>query len=106
MYNIIAQLKTQLAEYESGCGASPSESILEFLWYCYSASSPIDDGQIKKAEAQLDPIFGELSFHNSNILFDTISDLCLAYQRAAFFEGLQTGFRLADELEQLKNQGS
>ena len=92
------RLTTDLAEYESRCGFDQSESILDFLWYCYSASNPIDDGRIRATEEKLDPVFQDLSYEASNSLFDLISERCLVYQRAAYFEGLGTGFRLSQEL--------
>lgn len=94
----LEDLKNILAEYESRCGIDEPESILDFLWYCYSASSPLDDGLIRDAEEKLEPVFQELSFETSNILFDRISNLCMAYQRAAFLDGLTTGVRLSEEL--------
>ena len=65
----ITQFKQQLSQYEAACGIEEPESILDFLFYWYS-----------------------------DTLFDRISDLCLSYQRAAFLEGLRTGYHLHREL--------
>ena len=94
----IELLKTQLAEYETKCGTEGSGSILDFLWYSYSASNPIDDGLIKESEQKLNPVYQELSWRNSDILSNLVTDLCTAYQRAAFLEGILIGAHLSEEL--------
>ena len=94
----IEQLKAHLAGYESKHVAANKCSILEQLWFTYSASNPVDDGYIKQSEDALSPIFQELSMQNSDTLFDLIATLCIAYQRAAFLEGIQIGARLFIEL--------
>ena len=95
----ITQLKKELAEYEKACGGEAHGSILELLWYCYSTANAVDDGRIGAAERALVPVFEELSVEASNTLDDYISDLCYAYQRAAFLEGIQVGASLTKELE-------
>lgn len=96
----IEQLKQELLTYQAKCGADRELSILDLLWYCYSASNPVDDGRIRAAEGVLKPVFAELSFETSNGLFDHISELCTAYQRAALLEGILIGYQLSAELSQ------
>lgn len=95
----ITQLKKELAEYEKACGGEAQASVLEFLWHCYSAANPVDNGEVKAAETAIMPVFQELSFDSSNMLNDLILDLCTAYQRAAFLEGIQVGAHLVEELD-------
>lgn len=95
----ITKLKQQLSQYEAACGIDKPESILDFLFYWYSASAPVDDGRILQSEQALSPVFESLTVEHSDALFDRISDLCLSYQRAAFLEGLRTGYHLHAELE-------
>lgn len=94
----IEQLNQELADYASRYGVHRAESILDLLWYCYSAANPIDDGKIQAAEKALAPVFQELSFEASDALFDLVFELCTAYQRAAFLEGIQIGVQIATEL--------
>ena len=96
-------LLTAIAAYESECGISTPESILEFLWYHYSCRNPIDDGRLRLAEKNLSPVFEELSMEASDCLTDQIVDLLNAYQRAAYLEGLCTGANLLRELESSPN---
>ena len=95
----IEQLKRDLSEYMARCGEPEPGSILDYLLYCYLSSAPVDDGAIQHCDEALAPVFEELSLENSDRLFDLISDLCAAYQRSAFLEGIQTGFQLAAELD-------
>lgn len=92
------QLQMELSQYLEKCGREEPGSILEFLLYCYLSSDPGDDGRIRQCEDALSPLFEKLSLENADKLFDVIAHLCTAYQRAAFLEGIQTGFRLAKEL--------
>ena len=94
----IAQLKNELSKYHVSCADGEQISILESLWLYYAASAPVDDGQIRRTEAAMAPVFQELSLAASDLLDDRIGDLITAYQRAAFLEGLQVGTRLAEEL--------
>ena len=87
-----------LQTYQQQGGINSIESVLDLLWQCYSAGVPVDDGQIRTCEEALRPYMESLPFAASNDLFDCISDLCTAYQRAAFWEGLLLGARLHAEL--------
>ena len=94
----ITQFKQQLSQYEATCGIEEPESILDILFSLYSAAVPVDDGRIFQSEQALTPVFEALPMEYSDTLFDRISDLCLSYQRAAFLEGLRTGYHLHREL--------
>ena len=95
----IEKLTTAIANYESKCGLDSPGSILEALWYDYSCRSPVDDGQVREAEAKLSPVYAELSLEASDCLSDLIVELLTAYQRAAYLEGLRTGVHLIQELQ-------
>ena len=93
------QLKDQLQNYEKSCGMDEPFSILEFLFYWYSTTAPVDDGRILKSEHALVPILEALPIPIADSLYDRVSDLCLSYQRAAFLEGLRIGYGIKEELE-------
>ena len=92
------KLLSAISAYESKCGLTEPESILESLWYDYSCRNPIDDGMLRQAEEKLSPVFAELSTKSSDWLTDRIVELLNAYQRAAYLEGLCTGAHLLQEL--------
>ena len=95
------KLLTAIAVYEAKCCIDTPESSLEGLWYDYSCQNPVDDGQIKAAEAKLSPVFATLSLENSDQLFDVIVELLNAHQRAAYLEGLRTSAHLIQELSEI-----
>ena len=98
MHISLETLKKQLVKYEIQCGGCNIPSALEALWELYFESNPADDGQIRQAEADLSQLYPELSLPASDALTNTIYSICIAYQRAAFLEGIQIGFHLAEEL--------
>lgn len=95
----IQQRKNELKAYEILCGKEGDFPILRFLWQFYSCFHPTDDGQIQKCSDARSPIYRELSVKNADALFNLIGDLCAAYQRAAFYDGILIGARLVEELE-------
>ena len=98
MNQYLYQLEHELLEFERNHSSKDTISVLELLWDCYFQSKPTDDGRIRQAEEALAPIFDRLNFQDSNAVFDVIDDLCAAYQRAAFFEGIHIGAELAESL--------
>ena len=95
----IQQLKKELKTYEILCGKEEDFPILRFLWQSYSCFHPTDDGLIQKCSNALSPIYQELSLPNADTLSYLICDLCTAYQRAAFLDGILVGAHLVEELE-------
>ena len=95
----LEQLKNELDAYTVQCGNTRPESVLETLWHCYFTANSIDDGQIRRCEAALEPVYRELSVTGEDTLFDLIDDLVTAYQRSVFLEGMQTGPQLIRMLE-------
>lgn len=94
----IEQFKKELQSYEILCGKEDDFPILRFLWQSYSCYNPTDDGQLKKCNDALLPIYQELSLKNADALSYLICDLCTAYQRAAFLDGILIGTHLVKEL--------
>ena len=98
MNQLFEHFEKALRAYEEVSGLKDSVPILEVLWECYQDGKPVDDGLIRQEEEAIDPIFEELSVDASDALTGLICDLCTAYQRAAFLEGIQIGFHLRDFL--------
>lgn len=48
----------------------------------------------------MDVIFCKLPCSDVDALFTTVSNLCLAYEKAAFLDGLRLGARLMYELRE------
>ncbi|MBR6766410.1 MAG: hypothetical protein IKM02_00500 [Clostridia bacterium] len=95
----IDRLNQQLEHYHAICGQEEPYSITELLWRDYSETNPVDDGRIRECENAILPVFESLSVDASDSLSDLISNLCTAYQRAAFLEGIRVGVSLMTELK-------
>lgn len=75
-----------------------ADSLLDFLFCCYTQDHPLDGEAIRCCYKKLEPAFESLPREESNHLFQNIAELCIAYERAAFTEGLRIGVVLEREL--------
>lgn len=98
MQELVNRLSRQLNTFHALDCEEGHYSIPDLLWDCYLQCNPVDDGRIRAAERALKPVFAQLSMKNADLLSDLVSDLCIAYQRAAFLEGLHAGVNLMDTL--------
>lgn len=98
MNQYLQRLKEDMDQYGSEYTVMGNESALKFLWNCYAETNPIDDGRISSADASMAEVLLRMEPGDADVVFDRISDLCLAYQRAAFLEGIQVGACLEREL--------
>lgn len=75
-----------------------ADSLLDFLFCCYTEDHPLDSDEIYCCYEKLEPIFEGLLREDSNQLFQNIAELCIACERAAFIEGLRVGVALEKEI--------
>ncbi len=75
-----------------------SESVMEFLYWHYSESNPIDNQKIRDGFAQIRQQYPYLSMQEFDPIFTMVSDLCLEHERLAFLEGLRLGVAMMMEL--------
>lgn len=74
------------------CKAHPldygdAESLLDVLYWNYAENNLLDNPKIKDGFATLRTQFLHLSMHEFDPVFNTVSELCLEYERAGFEEG-------------------
>ncbi len=93
------QLKDIFSQIGAEWSPRNKETVCEALWQYYSECNPAQDARVIQTESALEPFFQRLSLEEENGLFGLIFDLCLAYQRAAFLDGLRFAFRMHDELK-------
>ena len=74
-----------------------ADSLLEFLFCCYTEDHPLDDEAIRLCYEKLEPFFEGFPRDASNQLFQNIAAVCIAYEHAAFVEGLRVGVALECE---------
>lgn len=75
-----------------------AESLLDFIYQCYSEFHSIDNEQIRACLADLEHFHDAMLIEESDRLFGLVADLCTEYERAAFTEGIHVGVQLMEEL--------
>ncbi len=75
-----------------------AESVMEFLYWHYAESNPIDSRKIRDGFTQIRQQYPHLSMQEFDPIFTTVSDLCVEHERLAFLEGLRLGVTLMMEL--------
>lgn len=75
-----------------------ADTLLDFIFCCYTADHPLDNDNIRRCYAKLEPIFDKLPNYLTNQLFQNIAELCIAYEQTAFIEGLRIGVALEQEV--------
>ena len=100
MRDYIEAFNAYMEEHPLSCGYPGMESVVEVLYYCYCVHRSLDTEQIRKSFQQIDEITRKLTLKENDQISDLTCQLCDQYQREAFREGLQVGFRLFRELAQ------
>ena len=91
---IRAYFETRKIDF-SNAGA---ESLLEFIYQCYSEIHSLDNKQIRACFADLEHFHEAVSLEESDRLFSIVARLCIEYERAAFMDGIHVGVQLMEEL--------
>ena len=77
-----------------------AESLLEFIYQCYSEFHALDNEQIRACSADLDHFHETMSIEESDRLFHLVARLCIEYERTAFVEGIHVGVQLMEEMRE------
>lgn len=101
MNRYIESLKSFLSEQAPGFAYQDARSLLEMLYYYYSAANPVDNAVIRCQFRELHNILCKLPFEENNAVFDLAGNLCAAHERQAFLDGIHVGIRLFGELSGL-----
>ena len=80
---------------DSDCG-----TVLDQLYQAYAESHESDPAEIRDGFKELDNLLGDLSLDDNNAVWNLCCQLCTAYERKAFRDGLQYGAHLMSELFQ------
>lgn len=75
-----------------------ADSLLDFLFCCYTEDHPLDNKTIRRCYERMEPVFEGLPREDSNRLFQNIAELCIEYERVAFMEGLRIDVALEREI--------
>lgn len=73
-------------------------SILEDLYNQWIDNDPVCDDEVRGIYRELEACVSGLTVAESDRISNLIADLCVAYSRGAFLDGIRTGGRLILEI--------
>ena len=91
-------LKAYIDPHPFDGGTCDSETVLEQLYQAYTDSHESDPTDITALFRELSEHLERLPLDTNNSIFRLTCDLCIAYERKAFLDGLQYGAHLIREL--------
>ena len=97
MENIAKRLNAYIETHPFDSGDSDCETVLEQLYQAYVESHESDPPEIRDGFKELDDLLGNLSLDDNNAVWNLCCQLCTAYERKAFLDGLQYGAHLMQE---------
>ena len=99
MDNIAKRLKAYVDKHPFDSGDSDCETVLDQLYQAYAESHESDPSEIRNGFKELDDLLSSLSLGDNNAVWNLCCQLCTAYERKAFIDGLQYGAQLILELK-------
>ena len=99
MENIAKRLNAYINAHPFDSGDSDCETVLDQLYQAYAESHESDPPEIRDGFKELDDLLGDLSLDDNNAVWNLCCQLCTAYERKAFIDGLQYGAYLISELQ-------
>ena len=98
MNEIAKRLNAYINAHPFDSGDSDYETVLDQLYQAYAESHESDPAEIRDGFKELDNLLGDLSLDDNNAVWNLCCQLCTAYERKAFLDGLQYGAHLILEL--------
>ena len=98
MENIAKRLNAYITAHPFDPGDSDCNTVLDQLYQAYAESHESDPPEIRNGFRELDDLLGDLSLENNNAVWNLCCQLCTAYERKAFLDGLQYGAHLMNQL--------
>ena len=98
MNEIAKRLNAYITAHPFDPGDSDCETVLEQLYQAYAESHESDPPEIRDGFKELDDLLGDLSLDDNNAVWNLGCQLCTAYERKAFLDGLQYGAHLMKNL--------
>ena len=99
MNEITQRLNAYITAHPFNSGDSDCEIVLDQLYQAYAESHESDPPEIRDGFKELDDLLGDLSLDDNNAVWNLCCQLCTAYERKAFLDGLQYGAHLISELK-------
>ena len=98
MDNIAQRLKAYIEAHPFDPGDSDCETVLDQLFQAYQESHESDPPEIRNGFKELESFLESLPLDDNNAVFTRCCQLCTAYERKAFHDGLLYGAHLLQEL--------
>ena len=99
MENIAKRLNAYITAHPFDPGDSDCETVLDQLYQAYAESHESDPPEIRNGFKELDALLEQLSLDDNNAVWNLCCQLCTAYERKAFIDGLQYGAHLTSALK-------
>ena len=94
MENIAKRLNAYITTHPFDSGDSDCETVLDQLYQAYAESHESDPPEIRDGFKELDTLLEHLPLEDNNAVWNLCCQLCTAYERKAFLDGLQYGAHL------------
>ena len=101
MNEIVKRLNAYINAHPFDSGDSDCETVLDQLYQAYAESHESDPPEIRDGFKELDDLLGDLSLDDNNAVWNLCCQLCTAYERKAFLDGLKYGAHLIRELDMI-----
>ena len=98
MNEIAKRLNAYITAHPFDSGDSDCETVLDQLYQVYTESHESDPPEIRDGFKELDTLLEHLPLDDNNAVWNLCCQLCTAYERKAFLDGLQYGAHLILEL--------
>ena len=98
MNEIAKRLNAYITAHLFDLGDTDCETVLDQLYQAYAESHESDPPEIREGFKELDDLLGDLSLDDNNAVWNLCCQICTAYERKAFRDGLQYGAHLMREL--------
>ena len=99
MKSISEALHAYMQTHPFDSGDSDCTTVLDQLYHAYTDSHESDPPDITALFRELSEYLETLPLDTNNSIFRLTCDLCIAYERKAFLDGLQYGAELMLELQ-------
>ena len=99
MNEIAKRLNDYINAHPFDSGDSDCETVLDQLYQAYAESHESDPPEIRNGFKELDDLLGSLPLEDNNAVWNLCCQLCTAYERKAFLDGLKYGAHLIRELD-------
>jgi hypothetical protein len=99
MSEIAQRLNAYIRSHPFDSGDSGGETVLDQLYQAYVQSHESDPEEISEGFRKLEEFICSLPLDDNDAVFALCCNLCFAYERKAFLDGLQCGAHLMKELK-------